>query len=80
MPVALKVEIIVAPGCSSRRHTRELVTEIIHEIGIYACLEETVITSPEQALGYHFLGSPSVRINGKDVETDATEGKKYGMG
>ncbi len=75
-----KVEILVAEGCSSRQHTEELVARLLARAAIKARVETIVIKSPEQAAATRFLGSPSVRVNGIDVEPEARERKEYGVG
>ena len=39
-----------------------------------------VVEDAEQAAATRFLGSPSVRVNGIDVEPEARDRKEYGMG
>jgi len=48
--------------------TKKLVRESLAELGAKAKLEEILIDTDEKASRYKFLGSPTVRINGKDVQ------------
>lgn len=80
MSAKTKVEILIAPGCASRQQTEELVANLLDQTVIEASVETIVVKDTEQAVESRFLGSPSVRVNGIDVEPDARERKEYGMG
>ncbi len=74
------IEILVAPGCSSRQLTHELVATLVKESSLRAEISETLVRDAQQAIKHKFLGSPSVRVNGVDVEPDARARHQYGMG
>ncbi len=80
MTAKIKVEILVAPGCASRQQTEELVANLLGQAAINASVETVVISNAEQAAAVRFLGSPSVRVNGIDVEPEARERREYGLG
>ncbi len=80
MSATTKIEILVAPGCASRQQTEDLVAELLTRNSIKAKTEVIMVSDAEQAAAIRFLGSPSVRINGIDVEPEARERKEYGMG
>ncbi len=79
MSAKTKVEILVAPDCSSRQQTEELVAKLLVETSVEASVETIVVENLEQAVQTRFLGSPSVRVCGVDVEPKARERKEYGM-
>ena len=80
MSAKTKVEILVASGCASRQQTEELVAKLLAQTSIRARVETIVVESAEQSIETRFLGSPSVRVNGIDVEPEARDRKEYGMG
>ena len=80
MSEKIRVEILVAPGCASRLETEELVAKLLIEMTDKANVETIVIANTEQAVATSFLGSPSVRVNGVDVEPEDRKRKEYGMG
>lgn len=45
----------------------KLIKESLDELGVKAEVEEILIDSDEKARKYNFVGSPTVRINGKDI-------------
>ena len=80
MPARVKVDILVSPGCSSRQQTEELVRNVIDETGCSAKVEIIEVKNVQQVVQLQFLGSPSVRIDGIDVEPSAREKRNYGLG
>jgi len=80
MSAKTKVEILIAPGCASRKQTEELVADLLAHAAVEADITTIVVGDAEQARKTRFIGSPSVRVNGVDVEPDAGQRKDYGMG
>ncbi len=74
------IEILVAPGCTSRKQTEETVKKLLAHTVITAGIKTIVVEDTKQADAIRFLGSPSVRINSIDVEPEARKQKKYGVG
>jgi hypothetical protein len=73
----VKIELLYFDGCPG--HIRLLPS--LRELAIVhgAELEERHIETLEQAEHARFLGSPSVRINGVDVEPGAEERADFGL-
>jgi hypothetical protein len=67
------VELLYFPGCPHHDAARELVEQIAAEAGIDANLRLREVTSVADAERIRFLGSPSVRVNGHDVEPGADD-------
>ncbi|OHB90982.1 MAG: hypothetical protein A3E19_03495 [Planctomycetes bacterium RIFCSPHIGHO2_12_FULL_52_36] len=44
------------------------IKEALKELGLSAEIEVTLVDSPEKARDYKFLGSPTIKINGLDLE------------
>jgi hypothetical protein len=76
----LIIEYLFAPGCGARQTTLDLVARVTHELGLRPETREILVTSPTEAEQYHFLGSPSLRINGSDIEPGATKRTDFGLG
>ena len=70
---APSVELVYFPGCPHHDATRELVERIADEAGIDANLRLVEVTSDADAERLRFLGSPSVRVNGHDIEPGADD-------
>ncbi|MDW7774472.1 MAG: hypothetical protein SCH71_16430 [Desulfobulbaceae bacterium] len=76
----IEIECLFAPGCASRQDTLALVKKVIGELGLAADIREIVIVSLEEAARCRFLGSPSIRVNGRDIESEADARTDFGMG
>lgn len=80
MPSPVTVELLFAPGCETRRSTRAMVEGVARQRKIPLHIKETVVRTPEEAGKKKFLGSPSVRVNGEDVEPGAHGRTDFGLG
>jgi len=74
------VEILYAPGCDARQAARDRVEEVARREGVPIALHERVIGTPEEAREERFRGSPTVRVEGRDVEPIADAPQDYGLG
>ena len=57
----------------------ERVKELLNELRMVADVLEVAVTDSASALEYGFLGSPTVRINGIDVEPSARMSDQFGL-
>ncbi len=64
----MKVEVLYIEGCPNHRPAVDLVKSALEERGLSSAVIEVLINSVEQAESLAFLGSPTIRINGVDVE------------
>ncbi len=76
----MKVEILYVAGCPNHEPTVRLVHEMLALEGVLGELLETEVRTVDDAQAIGFLGSPSVRINGVDVEPDARTVQTFGLG
>ena len=76
----MRVEILYFEGCPNHQPTVELVRQSIDECGVSAQLEEVEVRDDTHARQLRFLGSPTVRVDGVDVEPDADARRDYAMG
>jgi mercuric ion transport protein len=76
----MKVQVLYFDGCPHSLPTVELVAETLRAEGIETEVERVFVASAERAQEVEFLGSPTVRINGLDVESEARTQKSYGFG
>jgi hypothetical protein len=66
------VELLYFSGCPNVEAVRELVQRVAADEGITPDLRLVEVT-PEEVERLRFIGSPSVRVNGHDVEPGADE-------
>jgi protein-disulfide isomerase len=65
-PVAIHV--LMSPGCGHGQKTLELVRAVAAELAPSARIETSEIRSMEEADLFGFRGSPTVLVNGVDVD------------
>jgi hypothetical protein len=73
----MKVELLFFDGCPSHERLLPSLRELAAEHG--AELEQRHIRTLDEAEEARFLGSPSVRINGVDVESGVGERTDFGL-
>lgn len=71
MTVTPQVEILLFEGCPNAEPARELVERVAGDLGIVPEIHVVEVATPEAADRTRFLGSPSIRVNGRDVEPGA---------
>src|SRR6516165_12543613 len=75
----MKIEILYFDGCPNRRPAVEALREVLREEGVSAEIVEVNVGDASMAHKLKFLGSPTIRVNGLDVEQEMREARDYGM-
>ena len=63
------IEILYVPGCPNYQPTLGRIREALRSQSVEASIAEIAITDESMARALSFPGSPTVRINGEDIET-----------
>ena len=71
------IELLYLEGCPGYRQLRPSVERLAAESG--ATLRLRRVASPEAAERERFLGSPTVRVNGTDVDLSAPQRTDFGL-
>ena len=58
----------MSPGCGHGEQTSRLVAGLVQELAPRATVEIVLVATPEDADEHGFPGSPTVRVNGEDIE------------
>jgi hypothetical protein len=66
-----RVEILYFDGCPNHEAARALVERVAAELRVEPAIELVEVPDAEAAVRLRFLGSPTVRIEGGDVEPGA---------
>jgi hypothetical protein len=64
----MKVEIYYFDGCPNYKPASERLRAVIHQEGISADVNEIEVPNEAAAKDLGFLGSPTIRVNGVDIE------------
>ncbi len=75
----MKIELLYFAGCPHHRPTRELIEATLSDLGIDARIEEVNVRDEADAARLRFLGSPSIRVNGSDIEPGAESRTYYAI-
>jgi hypothetical protein len=74
----MKVEILMSPGCGHGRQAVELVADIVQQDAPGAEVRTIIVATDKDAAHLAFPGSPTVRVNGVDVEQPLPRGVGLG--
>ncbi len=75
----MRIEVLYFEGCPHHQATVELVHEVIAELGVGADVHEVEVRDHEDATRLRFLGSPSVRVDGVDIEPGARDDAQFAL-
>jgi hypothetical protein len=62
------IEFLYWEGCPSYPEARELLGDVLAERGLDAAIEVREVTSQDEAEALGFPGSPTIRVDGRDVD------------
>ena len=66
------IEVLFVPGCPNHEPTLKRIREALHSESIHASIREIAVTDENIARALSFPGSPTIRINGEDIEPTQT--------
>jgi hypothetical protein len=75
----LKVKVASLERCGATQPTIDLVTNTAKELGLNIDFQYVAIITPEQAKEHRHLGSPTIQINGLDIEPAARNADQFGI-
>ena len=71
----MKIELLYILDCPWCLKTKKLIRESLRELGVKADIKEILIDSDEKANKHNFVGSPTIRIDGKDIQENVNKGQ-----
>ncbi len=75
----MRVQVLYFQDCPNHLPTVGLVKDAVSGLGLDAPVEEVEVKGPDEAERLRFLGSPSVRVNGVDIEPAARGRTDFGF-
>ena len=75
----MKVEVLYVAECPSHPAAVKLVREVLAAQGVLADIHEVLVADERMAKKLRFSGSPTIRINGRDVEGTIAESKDFAL-
>lgn len=76
----MKIEVLYIADCPNHRTAVERVQGVLRAAGIDNTVTEVEILNTIEAEKWKFIGSPTVRINGVDIEPEARTVRHFGLG
>ena len=75
----IEIRILSTEGCANTPPTISRIEEIAKELAVPIRIENVLITTEEEASRNRFFGSPTVQINGVDLDPEKRESTAYGF-
>jgi hypothetical protein len=67
----MEIELLYTPTCPSWRFAQDNLKAALAAEGVWVDLQLVPVSTPAQAADLKFLGSPTFRVNGKDLWPEA---------
>jgi hypothetical protein len=64
----MRVQLLYIPGCPNHAPAAERLGRLLADQGVVGVIEEIEVSDPSAARELAFAGSPTIRIDGEDVE------------
>ena len=69
----MTVELLYWEGCPSYPEARELLEDVLRDRGVDVQIQVTHVATREEAARLRFPGSPTIRVDGRDVDPAGAE-------
>ena len=66
----MNITVLTFEGCPNAEPTIQLVQQTVRELGLSSEVKQIPVNDQDEAEQLHFLGSPTVQVNGRDVEVN----------
>ena len=75
----MQIEVLYVEDCPNHLPTVERINAVLREEGGSAEVREVLVPDVSTATRVKFLGSPTVRVNGIDIEPAAKDRRDFGL-
>jgi protein-disulfide isomerase len=75
----MKIEVLYVPNCPNHALALERLREILAVESFQKQVSEILVRDAAMAQSLKFPGSPTIRINGKDVEPQSEKAVSFGL-
>ena len=75
----MRVEVLYVSECPSHPAAVKLVKDVLAAEGVGTDIREVLIRDERMAGEMKFVGSPTIRINGRDVAGESQTAKNFGL-
>lgn len=74
----MKIQVLMSPGCGHGARALKLVEEVVREHAPGEAVEIITVATLEEAARWSFPGSPTIRVDGSDVDPEVPAGVGLG--
>ena len=75
----MKVEVLYVAECPSHSAAVKLVREVLSSEGVAAEIREVLVRDDGMATDLAFSGSPTIRINGRDLAGESSQAQAFAL-
>lgn len=75
----MTIDLLIFAGCPHAEPARALIDSVLTELSLTAEVRSVEVRDHNDAVARHFLGSPSIRVDGRDIEESPTGSSEYSM-
>ncbi|MDH7488793.1 MAG: thioredoxin family protein [Anaerolineae bacterium] len=75
----VQVKVVCTEGCANTPPTIQRIREVAAELGIPIELTQVLVSTEEKAQEHRFLGSPTVLVNGLDLDPTMRSQTAFGF-
>jgi hypothetical protein len=75
----MKIEVLYVPNCPNHAQALQRLREVLPVESFQENVSEVLVEYAERAHALKFPGSPTIRVNGRDVEPQSEKGAKFGL-
>ena len=75
----VKIELLTFEECPNAQAARELVDRVVAESCVEVEIANVNVADSQAAERLRFLGSPTIRVDGRDIEPDADERTEFAL-
>ena len=75
----MKVEVLYVAECPSHPAAVKLVKDVLATEGVAAEIQEVLVRDAGMADELRFSGSPTIRVNGRDVAGESQKGQSFAL-
>lgn len=75
----MRIEILYVAECPSHPAALRLVQDVLSAEGVSAEIREVLITDDRMATELAFSGSPTIRVNGRDVAAESSNARRFAL-
>ncbi len=75
----MKIEVLYVAECPSHPAAVKMVKDVLAAQGVATEVHEVLVRDEGMATELKFLGSPTIRVNGKDVADDMRKARSFAL-